>query len=202
MFAKPLSHYLAPGLLVLSTLLAAANWYLAPERAPGWFMSVLVLAGLTAVLLLVVWRPSGEPDPTPAERKTADSLRSGVAWAGMMIVVSLAGKLAVSLGAALDANFAQRALMAVIGAFLVFTGNALPKTLSPLISMTCDPARMQAFQRFAGWTWVLTGLVLSLSWLALPIRLAEPGTFLLLPFAILLIAVQLVRLRRTHQRPA
>jgi len=196
--AKPLSHYLAPGLLVLSALLAAANWFLAPQRAPAWFMSALVLAGLTAVLLLVVRRPAGEPEPTPAERRTANSLRTGVAWAGVMIVISLAAKLASSLGAALDADFSQRALMAVGGAFLVFTGNSIPKTLAPLLSMTCDPARIEAFQRFAGWTWVLTGLALALAWLALPVRLAEPGTLLLLPAAMLLIAAQLFRLRRAR----
>jgi len=36
----------------------------------------------------------------------------------------------------------------------------MPKALTPLSAAQCsgDPMKAQAFQRFVGWTWVLTGL--------------------------------------------
>ena len=33
----------------------------------------------------------------------------------------------------------------------MFTGNAIPKTLTPLAALRCDPARVQAFNRFGDW---------------------------------------------------
>ena len=61
--------------------------------------------------------------------------------------------------------------MVILGAFIVATGNALPKTLTPLSVLRCDPApaRAQALHRFAGWAWVLTSPALSVAWLALPV---------------------------------
>ena len=100
-----------------------------------------------------------------------------------------------------DADLPRRAMMAVIGAFLVSTGNAIPKTLTPMSALR-DADRVQAFQRFAGWTWVLTGLALAMSWLVLPVNLAESMTFLLVPGGVLLIGAQLVRLRHICQRAA
>ena len=199
---KPISNYLAPGLLVLSTLLAAANWYLEPERRTAWITSGIVLGALALVLILVARSSSTAENASPEARRSANSIRVGVTYAGLMVVVSLGAKLATALGAAVDADFSRRALMAVLGAFLVFTGNSVPKTLAPLVSVTCDAGRLQAFQRFAGWTWVLTGLALALGWLALPVNLAESGTFVLVPASMLLLVVQVVRLRRTGQRPA
>jgi hypothetical protein len=92
---------------------------------------------------------------------------------------------------------ARRATMAIGGAFLAVRGNAIPKTLTPLAALHCDPAKAQAVQRLAGWIWALAGLAVAIAWLMLPINLAEEMSYLLLPSAILVTVGQAVWLRRT-----
>ena len=75
----------------------------------------------------------------------------------------------------------------------------MPKNLPPLSSMRCDGARVQAFQRLAGWTWVLCGLGSAIGWLALPIDAAEIATTVLVVTAMAVTIVQLLRLRRPRK---
>lgn len=133
------------------------------------------------------------------KHRSGESIRSGVIYAGLILAVSLAAKFATRHGAVHSADLPLRLVMAMVGAFLVSTGNMMPKTLTPLSSMRCDAARVQSFRRFAGWTWVLAGLALAIGWLVLPVARAEQMTFLLLPTGILIIAVLFVRLLRPRQ---
>jgi hypothetical protein len=123
-------------------------------------------------------------------------------FAGLILVIVLSMKLATAMGVIEDADLSRRATMAILGAFFVVTGNAMPKTLTPLSALQCDAARVQAFQRFAGWTWVLTGLAFAIVWLVLPVDLAKPVSLVLLTSGMLAIVWQVVRLRRTRQREA
>jgi hypothetical protein len=132
------------------------------------------------------------------KRRTGDSIRRGLVYAGLMLAVSLAAKYAATRGAIHGGDLRIRLVMAIAGAFLVSTGNMIPKTLKPLSAMRCDAARVQSFHRLAGWTWVLAGLALAIGWLVLPVPLAEQMMFLLLPTAIVIIAVLFVRLLRTR----
>ena len=116
-------------------------------------------------------------------------------FAGAIMAFSLGAKLATTLGAVHDADLSTRVSMVVVGAFFMFTGNALPKTLTPLAALKCNPARVQAFQRFSGWTWVMTGLAYAIAWLALPIDLAQPVSLAVLMSGMLVIVAQIVRLR-------
>jgi hypothetical protein len=191
MAAKPIWNYIPPALIALNTLLVAENWYLRPQSAGGWFVVLLVLIGMTLALVLV----SREPKEEAARRDAG--VRSGIVTAGLILVISLGAKLAVALGAVHHGDIALRATMAIAGAFLAVTGNAIPKTLTPLAALHCDPAKVQAVQRLAGWTWVLAGLAVAIAWLTLPINLAEAMSFLLLPSAILVTVGQAVGLRRT-----
>jgi hypothetical protein len=189
--AKPTAYYLAPALLVLGTLLAAGNWYLQPARATAWASALLALGGMTLVFLLASRQSTHEP----ARRRAAESIGNGIVFAGLMIVVALAVKLAIWLGAMQDAELSRRATMVILGAFFVFTGNGLPKTLTPISALRCDAARVQAIQRFAGWAWVLTGLTFAIAWLALPLDLAQPVSLVLLMGGMFIIAAQVARLR-------
>ena len=123
-------------------------------------------------------------------------------FAGLILAISLGVKLATAIGAIENADFSRRATMVVMGAFFVFTGNAIPKTLTPLSALQCNAARVQAFQRFAGWMWVLTGLAFALVWVLLPLDVAKPVSTILLVSGILAIVSQMVRLRRTRHREA
>lgn len=91
-------------------------------------------------------------------------------------------------------------MMAVIGVFLMATGNAIPKTLTPLTACSHDPAMLQRLQRRAGWTFTLAGAGLAMGWLALPVPFANRLTLLLAPVTALFV-VQLFRVRRAG-RPA
>ena len=192
MAAKPIWNYIPPALIALNTLLVAGNWFLRPQSAGGWFVVLLLLIGMTLALVLV----SREPKEQAARRDAGGSVRSGIVTAGLILMISLGAKLAVALGAVHYGDIALRATMAIMGAFLAVTGNAIPKTLTPLAAQHCDPAKVQAVQRLAGWIWVLTGLAVVVAWLTLPINLAEATSFVLLPSAILVTVGQVVWLRR------
>jgi len=192
MAAKPIWNYIPPVLIALDTLLLAENWYLQPQNAGGWFVVLLVLAGMTLALVLV----SREPEEEAARRDAGGSVRRGIVTAGLILVISLGAKLAVALGAVHYGDIALRATMAIGGTFLAVTGNAIPKTLTPLAALRCDPEKVQAVRSLAGWIWALAGLAVAIAWLTLPINLAEAMSFLLLPSAILVTVGQAVWLRR------
>ena len=189
MVTKSIWNYLAAALLLLGAALAGANWYLQPQRTVYWAVAAIFIICMAVVLLVI-------------SRRDANSIRSGIVFAGLILVIPLGLKLATALGAIDHADFSKRAMMAIIGAFLMSTGNAIPKTLTPLSVMRCDAAKAQAFHRFAGWTWVLAGLALAAAWLTLPVSLADRVTFVVLPAAILIITAQLVRLRLSHPSAA
>src|SRR5271154_1939697 len=96
----------------------------------------------------------------------------------------------------------KRVSMAIIGASLVFTGNMIPKKLMPLPAHESDAARVQALRRFAGWTWVLVGLAVSIVWLVLPIGMAPTASMMAGAGGLLAIVAQFVWSRRTRQREA
>lgn len=190
MSTKPISNYLAAALLMLGAAFAGANWYLQPQRTIFWAGVMIVIVCMAIILVLASRRT---PNATASD--TADSIRRGIVFAGLMLVIPLGLKLGTALGAIDHADLSRRALMAIIGAFLMSTGNAIPKTLTPLAALRCDARRAQAFHRFAGWTWVLTGLALAIAWLALPLGLADSMTFVVVPAGIGVIAVGFVRCR-------
>jgi hypothetical protein len=193
---KPISCRLAAILLSLGTMLTAVNWYLRPERAAAWGAGALLLAIMTIVLLVVLRRSEGEI----AHRSAKESIVNGIVFAGLVLLGSLLVKLAAALGVLDDRDVSNRTAMIFFGLFLVFTGNALPKTLTPLSALRCDVSRVQAFHRLAGWTWVLTGLAFTLIWITLPVDVAKMVSMPLLAAGMLIILTQLVRLRRTRQK--
>jgi hypothetical protein len=78
--------------------------------------------------------------------------------------------LAHAYGVVDDPDGGRRATMIIFGAYFAAFGNTLPRMLPAVSSMQCNGARVQAFQRLAGWTWVLCGLGFATAWLALPNR--------------------------------
>ncbi len=118
----------------------------------------------------------------------ARDLRIGIAFAALMLAVSAGARIASRSGVPGAEAFGERAHMATIGAFLAWIGNTIPKRLTPLDRLRTDPARAQAFFRLAGWIWVLAGLALIASWLALPLDTAGLVTLTVVPAAMLIVA--------------
>jgi hypothetical protein len=192
MAAKSIWNYISPALIALDTLLVAENWYLRPQSAGSWMVVLLALIAMTLALVMV----SGKTREEAARRDSGRSVRRGIVTAGLILAISLGAKLAGALGAVHYDDIALRATMAITGVFLAAIGNAIPKTLTPLTAVNCDPAKVQAVRRLAGWIWAVAGLAVAIAWLTLPINLAETTSFLLLPSAILVTVGQAVWLRR------
>jgi hypothetical protein len=196
MATRPISHYLAPALLVTGALLAAANWYLQPARATAWGSALLVMCCM-ALIYVFARRFSGRD---AARRSATGAITNAVVLGGLIMVISLVAKLAASLGAvAGDSDLGRRMAMVITGIVLVFMGNAMPKTLTPLSALRCDGARAQAFQRLAGWTWVLTGVAYAAAWMVLPIDVAKPVSVVIVLCAMLVNVTWLIRLRWTRR---
>ena len=71
-----------------------------------------------------------------------------------------------------DVDTARRVVGILIGIDFIVNGNRLPKgRLVPPSSE--NSAVLQRFQRFLGWACVLAGVVFVLTWLVLPVRVAD-----------------------------
>ena len=186
----------ASALTAVGIVLVLANWYAKPEAALAWTAPLAMFAVMFAALRL---------SRRALRRSTGDALRSpdwiptAVVFAALMMGIPLALTLARSYGVVDDIDLGRRSTGVLIGAFLAMLGNVMPKNLPPLSSMRCDGARQQAFQRLAGWTWVLCGLASAIGWLALSIDSAEIATTVLVVAAMAVTIVQLLRLRRPRK---
>jgi hypothetical protein len=132
----------------------------------------------------------------------AKSLRSPLLFAGFVLSLAGAAKLAARLGLMDEADLARRVGMVTIGLLLAFIGNSIPKTLAPLSEVRCDPSKHQAFQRWSGWVWLIAGLGYAVVWLVAPLDVAAPLSMLVVGVAMALVLARLVRLKRAGQRAA
>jgi hypothetical protein len=186
---------------VAGIVLVLANWPTKPGAALAWGAALAMFVVMLVVLRLAqlhVRRSTGEA----ASVRRLASVTSAVVFGALMMVIPLGVTLAHSYGFVDDPDNGHRAAMIILGAYLVVTGNAMPRMLPPLSSLQCDGARTQAVLRLAGWVWVTCGLGFSIAWLVLPIDAAEPVSTTLVVAAMVVTIVQVVRLRRPrHPTP-
>ena len=183
---------------LIGIVLALANWNARPGAAWAWAAAIgmfLVMVGVRWRAHIAVRRSSGNA----ASVRSFASVTGAVVFGALMMIIPLAVTLAHTYGVVDDPDSGRRMTMIIVGAYLVVTGNALPKQFATASSMRCDGARAQAFHRFAGWTWVLCGLGYATAWLALPIDAAAPVSMGLVATAMILTVVRLLRLRRPQQ---
>ena len=114
---------------------------------------------------------------------TARSVVGALGLAGLTLAVALAFRYAKARGLVTDPEISTRVVTALYGLIVAWSGNMMPKTLTPLARMRCDPARHQVRQRRAGLAFVLAGIGWSVSWMVLPLPAAMPVSMLLLMFA-------------------
>jgi hypothetical protein len=200
--AGPIVYRLGPALLAGAMALAAWNWYLVPGRAASWAVALAVLAAMAVIFAIASRLAATAPGDENARRRAADTIRTAIVLATMLLAFSLGARLAMTLGVVEQPDLAKRGTMVFIGLFLVITGNALPKTLTPLSQLQCDGACIQAFQRFSGRAWVLTGLGWIACWLLLPLDVARTAAMAVVGGGMLTVVAQGVRLHRTRRREA
>ncbi len=181
-------RYLAPLAILSTAAMASANWYFEPEHAAAWVAAVV----FSVVMVVALWRIP------------VDSTRGAIVLASLMLMAALSETFAAGIGlggAAVFEQISERAVMVLTGLYLMWSGNFIPKALTPLTQ--CDGARAQSFQRLMGWVWVLAGLSLTLAWLTLPVRIANAVGMTCMVAAIGVSATAVVRLRRpARPRPS
>ena len=96
-------------------------------------------------------------------------LLTGLAFAVLILASSFVLK-----RAGVDSDLPMRVTMVLLGLYFVVSGNALPRRFTARAALRPNAARIQAGQRFAGWTFVLAGLAVALAWVVLPPDAAEP----------------------------
>ena len=176
--------------------LALANWNAKPEAAWAWAAVIVISVVMVAVQRLSQLALSRSPADGASVRGLA-SVAGAVVFGSLMMIIPLAQTLAHAYGLVDDPDSGmRRTTMIMIGAYLAMTGNAIPRMLPPTSSMPCGGARVQAFQRHAGWTWVLCGLGMAMAGLALPIDAQTPISLALVATAMIVTIVQLLRLRK------
>ena len=183
---------------LIGIALALANWNARPDAAWAW-AAVIVMS---LVMVAVRWRSQlafRRSSGDAVSIRSFASVTGGVAFGALVMIVPLAVTLAHAYGVVEDPDSGRRTTMIILGAYLAVTGNGLPRMLPPMSSMQCDGARVQAFQRLAGWTWALCGLGFTTAWLALSIDGAESLSTALCVAAMIVTIVQLLRLRKPRQ---
>ena len=176
--------------------LALANWNAKPAAAWAWAAAIMILVVMVAVQRRSQLALSRSPGDA-ALVLGVESVAGAVVFGALMMIIPLALTLAHAYGLVDDPDSGMRRTnMIMVGAYLAVIGNAMPRMLPPTSSMPCGGARVQAFQRHAGWTWVLCGLGYALAWLALPIDAAGPISMGLVATAMIVTIVQLLRLRK------
>jgi len=176
--------------------LALANWNAKPAAAWAWAAVIVISVVMIAVQRLTQLASSRSQGDASWVRGAA-SVAGAVAFGASMMIVPLALSLAHAYGFVDDPDSGiRRTNMIMIGAYLAVIGNAMPRMLPPTSSLPYGGARVQAFQRQAGWTWVLCGLGMAMAGLALPIDAQTPISLALVATAMIVTIVQLLRLRK------
>ena len=182
----------------IGIVLALANWNARPNAVWAWAAAIAMFVVMVIArhgAQLAFRRSSGD---APSARNFA-SVTGAVVFGALMMVIPLAVTLAHAYGLVEDPDGGRATGMIVLGVSLAVAGNAIPRMLPPMSSMQCDGARVQAFQRLAGWTWVLCGLGFAMAGLALPIDAQTPISLALAATAMIVTIVQLLRLRKPRQ---
>ena len=193
-----ISSLAVSALPLIGIALALANWNARPDAAWAW-AAVIVMS---LVMVAVRWRSQlafRRSSGDAVSIRSFASVTGAVAFGALIMIVPLAMTLGHAYGVVEDPDSGRRTTMIILGAYLAVLGNGIPRMLPPMSSLQCDGARVQAFQRLAGWTWALCGLGFVTAWLALPIDAAESVSTALVLAAMAVTIVQLVRLRKLRQ---
>ncbi|HEU4852032.1 MAG TPA: hypothetical protein VFT37_07740 [Telluria sp.] len=99
----------------------------------------------------------------------------------------------------IDPELARRIVGVMTAGIVILYANMVPKSLTPLAALQCDPAAEQALRRFTGIVLVLGGIGYALAWMFAPLDSANAIAMALLGAAL---AVVLVRLGVAASRRA
>ena len=139
---------------------------------------------------------------TTNRSQSSRAIGSALIMAGVFLQASIALK--VMSPDLLSAELAHRLMGFLMGALVVFYANAVPKSLTPLVQMRCDPAAEQALRRFAGWSLALGGASFAAASMFAPAESADAIAVSALAASVLLVVARLtatLSTRADRRRP-
>lgn len=187
-------------LLLLNASLAVYMWDHDQRRSLALLITIAVFAAVWITTRLLARSKGCHWTTSKARREIVGSI-----ILASLILLGAMGTAALRSAEIIEGDLSKRIAGLVIGAVLVFMGNAMPKKLVPLDAAGCcatNPARAQKIQRFMAWAFVLMGLFYMAVWALLDLDHASTAVLLTLPAAIaLLITVRLLTLRFSRPKP-
>lgn len=179
--SRHVHQWIAPVALIV-TLLGAADWYLAPERAVVWLAAIATMAAIWLVVGWLTWGSSAGGD------SQAGFLAFSAVAAGVLLAVSLGDSMIDLLGIG-DPPFAARTKGLLAGLLLLVIGNLTPKILGPVTAGRCE-SHSRSAQRFVGWTFVLAGFAYVAVWLFASVPAASRISTILCASAVALVLLR------------
>jgi hypothetical protein len=134
-------------------------------------------------------------DRAPASRT---AIARGLLVAGGLLGVTVVLKLLSPDH--LSPEAVRRMLGGLLGAVVVAYANAVPKALTPLMQLRCDPAAEQALRRFTGRSLVLGGASYGVTWAIAPLPYANLLAAGFLATALLLVALRFALAKSSRSR--
>lgn len=108
-----------------------------------------------------------------------------------VLFVGVAAALKYAPPGYIDPGLARRLVGIMTGLIVIYYANEVPKALTPLAALRCDPAAEQSLRRFTGIVLVLGGVGYVLSWIAAPLAHANAIAMSLLGAALFAVLVRL-----------
>lgn len=109
---------------------------------------------------------------------------------GAALILAASAALNLASPDHISPELAQRLLGALLGMVVAVYANAVPKALTPLARLKCEPAAEQALRRFTGLALVLGGIGYAAAWLLAPIGSARPLAMVLLAGALSIVVAR------------
>lgn len=131
-------------------------------------------------------------------------IRNALLAAALIMGAALGMNMLVDYGY-IEREVSKQAMQVGIGLYLLVMGNSLPKKISSMSDQNCGSAKGQSLRRFAGWTFVLSGLAYSIIWLVLPADIATIAGISVVASGLILVVTPCVWLalrRKRSQQPA
>ena len=171
-------------LILLGLLFGTIAWSQRPEAALFWLIGMLTLPVAWALVAITGVLPGPEK---PAARR---AIYNSLVGAGLLVTSALMIKSAATLET-IPEDWATRLGMIALALVLIVIGNGLPKKIEP----GCTRTRSLAVQRLLGWTFVVTGMVALVIWLATPMAYARAAGLSLYAIAFVFGVVAVLRIR-------
>jgi hypothetical protein len=195
MTSRSLSN-LALAMMALPALLGACLCLVRPQRTWLWLIAMLVMPAAwfgVREAFKALRRAATAGSTLEAQDRVAVAV--AVIVASMVVAMPLGARLAEALGLIgppLAQAISTRWANVLVGGYLVFKGNRLPKILTPLADAPFEAASFDALRRRTGWIVVLAGFAYTVLWLAAPAAVAEPVGLALIAAGIL-VPVAIIR---------